>query len=194
MSMFKTLQNNPGVITIFHNAQSQLSKTLLTNLQRSAKPFHQQESSQHQSLFNKILHGKSDSESKTPREKYLIEEVDSGFPTYDQLKMIKSFVKTHPSSKSTFIDVFPKFIDEKALNSQNTGGKDKYNINISDIKIPDELDTIELINTDYRKLLQDGWFKPPLVIDWDNNLIANNEFTLDRILKHYRAENHSNGD
>ncbi len=192
MSMFKTIQSNPGVITIFHNVHSQLSKSLLTKLQQSAKPYHQQVSSKHQSILSKVLHGNSDSESKSPLEKYTIEQINSGFPTYDQLKLIKSFVNSHPSSKTTFIDVFPKFIDPKVLESLN--GANKYNFNISDLKIPDEMEIIELLNTDYERLLKDGWFKPPLVIDWDNSLIANNEFTLDRILKHYSAENHSNGD
>lgn len=186
--MLKTIQNNPGVITIFHNSKSQLSQSLLSTLKKSAKPYHKElESSKNQSIFSKLFYGKSDDESKSPQVKYNIEQIDSGFPTYDQLKIIKSFVKIHPGSKSTFLQAFPKFIEPNAINKG-------FAANISDLKIPDESETIELLNTDYGKLLKDGIFKPPLVIDWDNQLLANNEITLERILRHYRAENHSNGD
>lgn len=186
--MFKTIQNNPGVITIFHNTKSKLSQSLLSKLQQSAKPYHKEpESSKTQSIFSRIIYGNSDDASKTPQLKYNIEEVDSGFPTYDQLKIIKSFVKIHPASKSTFLQAFPKFVDPNVAHKG-------FSVNISDLQIPDESETIELINTNYDKLIEDGIFKPPLVIDWDNQLLANNEITLERILRHYRAENHSNGD
>ncbi|CCH46860.1 hypothetical protein BN7_6462 [Wickerhamomyces ciferrii] len=192
MSMFKTLQNNPGVITFFNNSQSPISKSLLSKLQKSVKPYHvKKDPDGKQGIFDKFLNGHADSESKTPRAKYNIELVEAGFPTYDQLKIIRSFVKTHPSSKATFTQVFPKFIRESSPSSGGNGGN-KFNAN--DIEIPDEQDTIELINKDFDELLQNDWFKPPLIIDWDNQLIANNESSLDRILKHYSAENHSNGD
>jgi len=193
MSMFKTIQNYPGIITIYHNAQSSLSKTLLSKLQQSNKPYHQQKTTKDQSIWDRIINGNADAENKSPQEKYTIEEIKSGFPTYDQLKLIKSFVNTHPSSKDTFIEVFPRFINERAA-MDAVAARSIKKINISDIKIPEEDETLILIQQGNDYLLQNNWFRPPLIVDWDNSLIANNESTLDRILKHYSAENHSNGD
>lgn len=172
MTMLRSLSSTPGVITLFHSTRSpavQLFKTLLLESHPTA-PSNQEgiATSKARSLWSYISQGKQEPELL---EKYNVEDIKDQLPTYDQLKLIKSFVTDDVSQMRVFQQVFPDFVNEH-----------------NKITIPEELETLALRNETFTQLSQEGVYNPPLIVDWDKGHLANSEKSLQRLLKVYMSE------
>lgn len=167
--MLKTLQNSAGVITIFHSSThpaTRLLRTLELEANPTSPPDQPAIAAKTRSLWNWISKGKNEDPGQP---KYTIEELKDQLPTYDQLKIIRSFVTEKPSLIKTFQHSFPQFVSE----------------DFKKVKIPEELGAIELRNEGYQQWVKDGLFVPPLVVDWDKKSIANGEKSLQLLLREY---------
>jgi hypothetical protein len=169
MSMLKTLQSTPGVITLFHSSKQpamKLLNTLVLESNPTSPPNQEGISASKRSLWSYISKGKQESQRL---EKYQVEDIKDQLPTYDQLKLIRSFVVDEKTKgqQHIFSKVFPQFVKDGT------------------IIIPEELGTIELRNETFTQLVQEGVFNPPLVVDWDLGKIANDERSLQQLLKSY---------
>lgn len=170
--MFKTLQSSPSTITIFHNNKVSLLNKLYGILNKASTKVNKDES------------------------KILIDVMSNSIPTFDQYDTIAHTCLKDNYSKNALSTCFP-FL----------GGKKDYKLgqDRTTIKSPMELgknfNGFKLFNeAEYAKIvevflqLEEGHesgvdsaeiFLPPLVIDWDQSLIANDEFGVNQILKEY---------
>lgn len=109
MSMFRTLQNNPGTISLF-NSKSTLSELLLKQLNNNSVKSYKgtNKSPSPPSLWSKIKNGFDE----TPEDgtMYLIDPIYTN-PTFDQFKLIKSYTKD-PNNLKIFNNSFPLFKDK----------------------------------------------------------------------------------
>lgn len=170
MSMFKTLQSNPGIITLFHTLgkpSTPLLKTLLSAANPHSSPdFKKEEEGSRRSLWSYISKGKNE---PPQLEKFQVEEIRDALPTYDQLNLLKSFAQSDSEQLKIFTKVFPHFVNPD-----------------SKIVIPEELESVELGVDKFTELNNQGDFNPPLVVDWEKGHIANDSKTLQHLLKPYR--------
>lgn len=91
MSMFKSLQNMGGVITLFHNPASKASESLLKKLQLN------------------VSNG-----SKSGEFKYTIDTTTNP-PTPEQFEFFKESLHMHPFCKKALKTAFPKLTEGKNL-------------------------------------------------------------------------------
>lgn len=117
--MFRTIQHNPRIVTIFHNAASPVSGQLLKTLQKAASTA-----------------------------KFEL-EVHHEYPTSDQLNLIKFY---HGADLST---VFPKTPEQTTWGSP------------------------------IAEAAKEGFFKAPLVVDWEHNTTAATQAQLEQLLRKY---------
>ncbi|CAH2447581.1 Hypothetical protein PP7435_CHR2-0075 [Komagataella phaffii CBS 7435] len=169
MSMFKSLQQLPGIITIFHNPQSALSQSLLKTLNEKAiklgpaqpKSLVDRASKQ----WNTITKGPQNDHL----ERYKV-DISEGAPTPDQFAFIKTALSIHPMCKQAFKSAFPKW--GSAIN------------HVSDInRLPDYKSVFG--KKSVTQLIDEGLFVPPLLVDWDNSLIAADESSLQKMLQNH---------
>ncbi|KAH3675537.1 hypothetical protein WICMUC_002626 [Wickerhamomyces mucosus] len=156
MSMFKTLQSNPGIITFYKSSIASKNHDLLHLLKLNQHPKTQDLSTTVQSFWSRLTKG--DESKKSSGIRYDLEEIEDGrLPTYDQLKLILSY--SNLNNDSIIKQTFPKF--------QKINGI---------YLLPDEnkLD-------DYK-----DWFNPPLIVDWDKSIIAKDLEGLKKLLEPYQ--------
>lgn len=170
--MFKTLQNTGGVISIFHNKRLPPSVDLLKIL------------TQADGKFNKDT------------EKFIVDRMDSTLPTYDQYVHITHRCLNDTYSKNVLRNCFP-FVSGKTAGPE---GKDRVTVKApavigrlssNGLKMFSENEYLmiyqafeEALNS--KEFESSEVFKAPLIVDWEQNMIANDEFGLDNILKKYK--------
>ncbi|ODV87315.1 hypothetical protein CANARDRAFT_21279 [[Candida] arabinofermentans NRRL YB-2248] len=152
MSMFKSLQGMPGVITIFHSGKSQLSSMMLHKLEVNASDKLRKATSKDSSSWSSFFSGKSDSDDL--KYNYQI-DIARKIPTPEQFQFIKSTLSMNPS------------------------------YHVLDLQDLESGRLVELQSKTLEELSSEGVFQPPLVVDWDNKLIAADMKSLDKILKNY---------
>ncbi|CDK25909.1 unnamed protein product [Kuraishia capsulata CBS 1993] len=170
MSMFKSLQSMPGVITLFHSPNVKASSDVLKVLQKATTSL--ESSPKSQGFLSKIFGGNS-SKGVKPASRYQL-DVASTFPTPDQFLFIKGTISTHPDCKAAFKSAFPKWGEtlERARDVENLPTQSAVEKQTAG-KTLDELVALKLFN-------------PPLVVDWDNQLIASDVEGLTKVLEHYK--------
>lgn len=166
--MFRTVQSAPGIITLFNSSKgsSKLLKTLQLASQPTSHPTQEGISEKPRSLWSYVTKGKEESHHEP---KFVVEELVGLFPTYDQLKLMKSCALADKGDQfHVFSSVFPKFVDGDS------------------IRLPDEQESdVDFRTQSFDFLVKDGIFKPPLVVDWEQGKLANDEGSLQRLLKAY---------
>ncbi|GMG19713.1 unnamed protein product [Ambrosiozyma monospora] len=158
MSLLKSLQSIPAVITIFHSPNSPLSSKLLSELNKHVEVT-ARKPTKDSSIFG--MRGYFAGEKAVPF-RYTV-DVTEKLPTKDQFDYIKSTLSVHPTFKNIFKKVFPTV----------TSSLDKA----SDLQAVD-FSSLKSLN---------GTFNPPLVVDWEHKLIASDEKSLKKILDQYHV-------
>lgn len=170
--MFRTLQSSPSTITIFHSNKIALLNKLYGILDKAATRINTEEAKIH------------------------IDVMANTIPTFDQYDTIAHTCLKDNYSKNALATCFPFLGGKKEYKI----GQDRTTIN-SPMILGHSSNGLKLFNeAEYAKIvdvflqLQDARdsevdpsevFLPPLVVDWDQSLIANDEFGVNTILKQY---------
>lgn len=112
-------------------------------------------------LINKLKMNQA-SNSQNGQFKYTI-DVSNNIPTIDQFKFFQNSLHTNPNCKKSFKHSYPDLTHDLNL--------------VKDLQSIDPAKNSELINN----------FKTPLVVDWDNQLLAYDEKSLNTILDQYNG-------
>jgi hypothetical protein len=173
MSLFKTLQNSPATITLFHNKKVPQLVLLYSILEKLSRKLN------------------------ADRTKFQIDLMENKMPTFDQFKFLINSCISDDASTETVKRCYPlvtprKTSSEKEKKSvtiapplalQNRNFKtfregeyamiyDAFNQLVEDAHAHPEHDPSEI-------------FRAPLVVDWDQCLVAGDEATLEQILAKY---------
>ncbi|CUM66547.1 uncharacterized protein PRCAT00004216001 [Priceomyces carsonii] len=167
MSLFRSLQNSPATISIFHNGK----------LPASAKIY---------KLLDNAYFKLNDKKNK-----FQIDLMQDKMPTYDQYVLLSQKFLKDKASKDTLKQCYPLFSDRKTSGPddviikgvQPSSGLKVFNEGEYSM-IYDAFNT--LITKDDADIKAEDIFRPPLVVDWDQNLLANDEKGLNHILEKYQ--------
>lgn len=117
--------------------------------------------------------------------KFLVDVEDSKLPSYSQYLEIYDFLSMHPENALSFEKAFPMMFDSKShtLCKRTATSFNKRKIVLGDLEMfnAEEYEIIEraFYNQD------NASFNAPLVVDWENSLIATDDKGLDRIMANY---------
>lgn len=178
MSLFRTLQNSPATISIFHNGRVPLSSTLYNVLEKADAQLNQ---------------GK--------KQFFQIDLMANKMPTYSQYQSFLSNFISDSKSSTILNNCYPFLHDQRAPVETNKSVTFK---GVEPTKIFSEGEYQLIFETFNRSIEQqdhpdskvhgqeleqpDHIFKAPLVVDWDQNLIAGDEPSLLKLLQKYRQE------
>ncbi|CCE84102.1 Piso0_004705 [Millerozyma farinosa CBS 7064] len=173
MSLFRTLQHSPAVITMFHNQKVPASASL-------------------HDILSKAYYKLNDKDQL-----FQLDVCSNQMPTYDQYVLITSQCLKDKQSQSIIDACFP-FMYERQLSEAKKRVTIRSPSGITPSpsgghKVFSEGE-YSLISETFASLLEENHpnvdpaniFKAPLVIDWDQCLIANDESTLSTLLKAYK--------
>lgn len=172
MSLFRSLQNSPATISIFHYAKLPTSARVYANLEKAYFRYND-----NKNQFQIDLNAKQ-------------------MPTYDQFKDMYAHATDGAVAKRVIQTCFPMLNDKtsstlpanvttfKSLGVQTDRGFKIFSQN--------EYEAIheaflKLVNESDPDIDPTALFRAPLVVDWDQNLIACDEEGLDDILAKYKA-------
>ncbi|ODV80600.1 DUF1687-domain-containing protein [Suhomyces tanzawaensis NRRL Y-17324] len=165
MSLFRTLQNSPATISIFHNNKVPLSTKLYQILERAEAQLD---------------------------EKFRIDLMANKIPTFDQYQAIANSLHSR-AGRTALNDCYPFLHDQRNLHSANQTVTFK-GVEPTKIFNEHEYSIISEIFQNAVEGKEDGTedadpvhiFEPPLVVDWDQNLIARDESLLQTLLAKYQ--------
>lgn len=174
MSLFRTLQNAPPTISIFHNAR----------VPALAKMFAQLEKAYYRSNDGKEL--------------FQLDVAVKQMPTYDQFKLIYECIHSD-AYKQTLKKVYPLLNDRvlvqdrKRVLFKSSGMHTDRGFKVFSHK---EYESIreafsELVNSSNPETDPSQLFRAPLIVDWDQNLIACDEDGLAAILMKYELSDNA---
>ncbi|GMM37614.1 hypothetical protein DASC09_049390 [Saccharomycopsis crataegensis] len=190
MSLFKSLQHIPGVITIFHlphNNQSIELLKILNKHQVSSAPISTgkswlsrifalnpgQDKDKSTKAIDEILFRDSDGLKVSNDFKNALYYIDiqNKFPTSQQFKLIFDYARKDPENLKAYESVFPKLI-----NKESSGA----------LILPE---SSILKNLALKPIIEvpKGSFDAPLVVDWSKCKIRNEAKGLEEILEEYKA-------
>lgn len=180
MSLFRSLQYSPATISIFHNAKIPASAGLYKILDKS---------------YFKLNDDKN---------QFQVDLMSNQMPTYDQFNTIYNNCTHDQSSKIILKNCFPFMTDKRTRDKTNSvtvtspvgllaESQGANGNGTGSLKSFTEGE-YNLIYEAFNSLINDpnpdvnpaDLFMAPLVIDWDQNLIANDEQTLSQILDKYK--------
>lgn len=170
MSLFRTLQISPATITIFHNAKVPASAALYKLLDRS--------------YF----------ELNNDKNQFHVDLMANQMPTHDQFTTIFNQCLHTQSDKQLLTACFP-FLNPRTQSKKSTKVTVKSPLGAhGNIKLFSEGEyamVYEAFNSlagqENPEVSPSELFLAPLVVDWDQNLIANDELSLSQILQKYNA-------
>ena len=177
MSLFRTLQNSPATITIFHNPKLRTLATLYHHLEQA---YHH--------------YGES-------KDLFLVDLMTNKMPTYDQFLTIAQACLKDDTSKTVLRNCFPFMYDLKSIHHEEPRGvTKKLRVGPDWEKMEERLVGIKMFSEKEYAMIYDAYnkaveekdipeediFRSPLVVDWDQSLIAGDETTLAAILDKYK--------
>ncbi|CAH2355009.1 hypothetical protein CLIB1423_20S01992 [[Candida] railenensis] len=173
MSLFKTLQNAPATISIFHNKKIPNSTLLYSILDKASAKIN------------------------ADKEKFQVDVMINKMPTYDQFSFIINSCLKDDKSKSFLKNAFP-LVSPK----QSSGGEKSRITQIPPIQLQGKNwktfseGEYAIVYEAFQSLVDDleahpehdpsEIFKAPLLVDWDQSLIAGDESSLEEILAKYK--------
>lgn len=169
MSLFRSLQNSPATISIFHNAKIPTSARVYASLEKAYYRLNE-----NKNQFQIDLNAKQ-------------------MPTYDQFKDIYSQAVHGDEAKHVLQSCFPLLSDRKSGDNNNVTTFKSVGVSTDrGFKVFSQ-NEYEKIHEAFTQLIGETdpeidpaeLFKAPLVIDWDQNLIASDEDGLAAILAKY---------
>lgn len=175
MSFFRLLQNSPSTISIFHNARVPASARIYASLEKAYFTLNED------------------------KNQFQIDTMAKQMPTYDQFRTIYSQCVHSDESKNVLKTVYP-FLDDKVTRSKDSCVTFKalgMNTNRGfRVFSENEYNNIheaftELVAEKDPEIDPAQIFRAPLLVDWDQNMIACDEEGLQQMLAKYRpAEDH----
>lgn len=175
MSLFRTLQNSPATISIFHNTKIPLSSALYQVLEKAD---------------NKINSGK--------RVHFQVDVMANKMPTFSQYQSLaSSFIPDLPS-RHILNSCYPFLYDQKIAGDKASvtmkGVEPTKIFNEGEYQLIYEVFNNSIESKDHPHATIQGLeieepeqiFSAPLIVDWDQNLIAGDEESLAEILKKYQ--------
>lgn len=171
MSLFRSLQNSPSIISIFHNSSIPLSNKLYDILEKAY-----------------------DTQPEKPKHEFQIDLMKNKMPTYDQYKLIVDKYLKGSTSKTILHNCFPFLHDSKTELYNSKGnvvtvkGVEWANKTFSPAEyqmIYDTFNKLQESSDQSINTIASNVFQAPLVVDWDNDVIAGDEETLKAILSNY---------
>lgn len=168
MSFFKTLQHLPATITIFHNARIPTLARVYARLERA-----------HEQLIGK--------------EPFVIDLMARQMPTYDQFKYIRNKCGVSTDGHKALALCYPLMSDQYQLHNdrrstmKSVGEPTEHGYSLLSAADYENLHKAFLSQVSEKEPEIDPslLFKAPLVVDWDQNLLAVDEEGLDRMLERY---------
>ncbi|RKP30917.1 DUF1687-domain-containing protein [Metschnikowia bicuspidata] len=175
MSLFRTLQNSPATISIFHNAR----------VPALAKMFAQLEKAYYRSNDGKDL--------------FQLDVAVKQMPTYDQFKLIYSKCIHSDAYKQTLKQVYPLLNDRvlvqdhKSVLFKSSGMHTDRGFKVFSHNEYERIREAfsELVNSSEPETDPSQLFRAPLIVDWDQNLIACDEDGLAAILIKYELSDNA---
>lgn len=173
MSLFKTLQNSPATISIFHNAKVPTSARVYANLEKA---------------YYKLNENKN---------QFQIDLNAKQMPTYDQFKDIYLQFVHGEDSKTVLQSCYPLLSDKKTKESdqkyttiKSLGVKTDRGFKVFSQHEYENIHEafLSLVNEAEPEIDPSQLFRAPLLVDWDQKLIACDEEGLQAILAKYKAE------
>lgn len=169
MSLFRTLQNSPATISIFHNARVPASARVYASLEKA---------------YFRLNEDKN---------QFLIDLCVKQMPTYDQFKMIYSNCIYLGECEDILKKVYPLLGDKLTVENKKPVTIKSLGVNTDRGFKVFSLNEYERISEAFRELVDAAepeidpshLFCAPLVVDWDQNLIACDEDGLAAILAKY---------
>lgn len=172
MSLFRSLQNSPATITIFHNSKIPLSAEL-----------------------SKILNKTYDSLPSKPKYDFQVDLELNKMPTYEQYQTFVSKFLKNEQAKKTLHDAFP-FLNDRLTDLLDSHGKkvtvkglDWSNKVFSQAEYQKIYDTFnKLVENEHDHSVETSpsqIFKAPLIADWDQEVLAGDQETLKALLAKY---------
>lgn len=169
MSLFRLLQNSPATISIFHNARAPASAQVYASLEKA---------------YFKLNEDKN---------KFQLDLMAKAMPTYSQFRDIYLHCIHKELCKEALQTAFPLLSDRrtkskdasvtyKALGVDTNRGLKVFSENEYE-KIHEAFNVA--VNEDEPEIDPSQLFRAPLVVDWDQNLIAADEEGLRAILAKY---------
>lgn len=183
MSLFRTLQHSPATLTIFHDATIPLSNILYKALSRAH--FNLKDNSKHE---------------------FQIDLMQNKMPTLDQYQSLVRNCLPDSRSKSILHGCYPFLHDRRTLGSSHSeivttrglghhrgvGHQFTHHKTFSEGEYSIIYDAFNKLHegkaTGKVDIEPSEIFRAPLVVDWDQNKIANDEESLVEILQKYTAE------
>lgn len=172
MSLFRTLQHSPATITIFHNNKLAPSNELYHALDKA---------------YYKLNEDKN---------QFQVDLMSFKMPTYDQFLLITNSCLKDKASKKTLQNCYPFMYGKKSNETRNR-------ITVESPTRPDNFDPnginifsegeYTMVYESFNKLIEvkkpdvnpSDIFQAPLIMDWDQCLIAADNEGLSNILKKY---------
>lgn len=168
-------------ISFFHDPHSTASQNLLGKLTRlSELPRNSAAPGQH------LL--------AVPANRFVVDLQDSKIPTYHQYCLIHDSLAMHPENALAFEKVFPIIVDQKThtlckKTAMITKKQQKF---VGDLELFSELEykmIEDAFNKQGQRSLLEGVFNAPLIVDWENSLLATTDQGLHRIMTNYLSGN-----
>lgn len=170
MSLFRSLQNSPATISIFHNAKVPTSAKVYATLEKAYFRLNE-----NKNQFQIDLNAKQ-------------------MPTYEQFKDIYSHAVHGEAAKKVLQSCYPLLSDKKTqLDKNHTTFKSLGVATDRGFKVfsQHEYEKIHeafttVVNQEDPEIDPSKLFEAPLIVDWDQNLIANDEEGLEAVLAKYK--------
>lgn len=169
MSLFRTLQSSPATISIFHNP----------NIPALARLY---------KLLQNANYQINDSDSH-----FTVDVAKNQMPTYDQFRLLSRQFTHNAQQKQTLRECYPFLSDKRSATGSSCVTITKpinSNLNIfseAEYLIVHEA-FIHAVEANDPDLNPEDIFTAPLVVDWDQNLLATSEDDLEAILSKYRVD------
>lgn len=180
---FNTSNVKPNNITIFHDTNSKMSHHLLSKLTEYSKLPTTFQKYNAQGWFSRA-HNKSvmlQAAGGSQSSKFTVELKFDQTPSYQDYFFIHEHcIGMHPGNGASFERKFPQLFELQnvTLCNENATRVKKQRNFIDDLAV--------LLHHEYASLAaEEKFFKAPLIIDWSNNLIADDDKGLDRIMANY---------
>lgn len=173
MSLFKTLQNSPATISIFHNNKISLSNELYHVLDKA---------------YYKLNEDKNH---------FQVDLMSNKMPTYDQFLLVTNSCLKDKASKMVLRNCYPFMYGKKSDETKNKITIESPirpdNVGSNGINIFSEGEYAMIcesfnrfIETKEPDVNPSDIFQAPLIVDWDQCLIAADNEGLSNILKKYK--------
>lgn len=177
INIFRTFKSTPlSKVTIFHNPSSATSNHLLSKLNKF---------SQLPCTSNRYL---GPTARATTRElgKFSVDLHEDKMPTYEEYLEIHDLLSVHPDNAIAFEKIFPLMYDHQSStickkSAFTTKKKQKY---LGDLQVFNQQD-YKTVEAAFAAEKLDLMFNAPLIIDWENSLLAVDDAGLDRIMANY---------